>query len=108
MFEPDPDAELCATRQAVEKWLTEHAEYLDQDHLIAADSLALWAMSFLRLSEKDAQEAAACIKRQGIEEFAERVRRHAADIRAIIPSQDELQTLGFAFEAEFLRRRMQD
>ncbi|BDI31564.1 hypothetical protein CCAX7_36150 [Capsulimonas corticalis] len=103
MSESDPDAQLCATRLAIEKWLDEHGEYLDADHLLAANNLTLWATLFLRIGEEEICAGAKRIKQQGVQEFALRVRQNAKQARSIVPDLDEMQVLGYAFEAEVLR-----
>ncbi|MCW3059916.1 MAG: hypothetical protein JWQ02_1737 [Capsulimonas sp.] len=103
MNEPNPDAQLCATREAVEKWLTLHGEFWDGDQSLTANNLTLWAISFLRLTAEDAQAAEDRLKREGAKVAFSQVQDVAERAAARAPEIDYDHLLATAFQMEVTR-----
>ncbi|BDI29478.1 hypothetical protein CCAX7_15290 [Capsulimonas corticalis] len=107
MNEPNPDAQLCATREAVEKWLTLHGEFWDGDQNLTANNLTLWAISFLRITKDEAQAAEDRLKREGARAAFTRIQDVAERAAARAPEIDYDHLLATSFQMEMTRMNEQ-
>lgn len=97
------DAKLIALRESIESYLASDGEFWDESETMAANNLTLWAQTFMRITDQQAQEAADRLKQQGANDFVERVRRAAQNVVDYVPSVDMDYTLAKAFTVEVMR-----
>jgi len=96
----EPDAYLYTLRNKVERWLAEHGQYIDEDRILAANNLTLWAGMFLTVTREEVEQSADALRRDGAVEFIDRVRSSICGRLATDGRLDPIATAAQAFSVE--------
>jgi len=105
MTDFNPDSNLIALRAKIEQWLIDQGEYWDTDRELAANNITLWAATFMRVTEEDAEKAADRLRSEGANYFVERVQRSAQSVFDVVPSTDPKEAVASAYAVEVIRLR---
>ena len=102
MPNPHPDRDLIALREKIEQWIIDQGEYWDTDETLAANNITLWARAFMTVTDEEAEQAADRLRKQGAEDFVERVRVKAQEIMEIQPGLEPKEATVNAYALEVM------